>query len=121
MHACVVQVKRFGAGNWDALLQAHPFSGRSKKSLAAKWRYVPSPAGVADRIRLEPRKMTFREMGLKKRARSKYIKAQDDRCENESILEESSRPSDTYNPPIRPNLLTLIEGGMLKVSNKLVD
>ena len=47
MHAYVVQVKSFGTDDWDALRRAHPFPGRSNKSLAAKWRYVPSPGGVA--------------------------------------------------------------------------
>ena len=61
-------------------------------------------------------------MSLRKRSRScKYKKAHDHLSENESILEESSRSSDTYNPVIPPNLMTLIEGGMLKVSNKFVD
>ena len=40
MHACVVQAKRFGTDDWDALQLAHPFPGRSKRSLAEKLWYV---------------------------------------------------------------------------------
>ena len=40
MHACVVQAKRFGTDDWDALQLAHPFPGRSKRSLTTKWRYI---------------------------------------------------------------------------------